>query len=267
MTTPSQRRATFRDLHRDGLFLIPNPFDVGSACLLEHLGFAALATTSSGFAATLGRADQHTNRSDLVEHARAICAAVSIPVNVDAEACFPHESGGIPETIALLAHAGAAGVSIEDFDPSTGAILPIDEAAARVALAVEAARPHNLMITARAEALLYGSTDFDDIIGRLHAYRGAGADVLYAPGVTTAEDIGRVVGVGLPVNALAMPGSPTAARLRELGVRRISTGGSLTWSAYDAFKRAATELRDHGTYGYLDATLDPATRTAAFKDS
>jgi 2-methylisocitrate lyase-like PEP mutase family enzyme len=266
MTTTRQRRETFRDLHRSGLFLIPNPFDVGSARLLEHLGFPALATTSSGFAATLGRSDQHTTRTELVEHVRAICAAVSLPVNVDAEACFPNEPGGISETVAQFAEAGAAGVSIEDFDPTVSAVLPIDEATERVALAVAAARSHGVVVTARAEALLYGSTDLEEIIGRLSAYRDTGADVLYAPGVRTAKEIGRLVDVGLPVNVLAMPGVPNVAELRALGVRRISTGGALAWSAYGSFARAATELRDHGTYSYSDEALDRSTRKTAFAD-
>jgi len=266
MNTASQRRETFRDLHRAGLFLIPNPFDMGSARLLEHLGFEALATTSSGFAATLGRNDQHTTRAELVDHVRAMCAAVSLPVNVDAEACFPLEPGGVGETVELFAEAGAAGVSIEDFDHTTNAILPIDEASARVAQAVGAARPHGVVITARAEALLYGSTDTDDVIARLHAYREAGADVLHAPGVKSAGEIRRVVDVGLPVNVLAMPGVPSASELSSLGVRRISTGGALAWSAYGAFLRAATELRDLGTYDYFEGVIERPTRETAFGD-
>lgn len=264
MTTPDQRRETFRRLHDAGLFLIPNPFDPGSARLLEHLGFSALATTSSGFAATLGRSDQHTTRDELVEHVRAICDAVTIPVNVDAEACFPDEPGGIARSVALFAQAGAAGVSIEDYDPSMGAILPVEEAAGRVAQAVHEAQRNGIMITARAEALLYGSTDLDDVVTRLEAYRDAGADVLYAPGARTAAQISRVVGVGLPVNVLALPGAPTIAELAALGVRRVSTGGALAWNAYGAFARAATELRDTGTYDYFTGGLDAATRREVF---
>ena len=245
---------------------MPNPFDVGSARLLEHLGFSALATTSSGFAASLGRNDQHTSRSELVEHVRAMCAAVSLPITVDAEACFPYESGGIGETVALFAEAGAAGVSIEDFDPAMNAILTIDDATDRVAQAVEAARPHQLVVTARAESLLHGSPDVDDVITRLRAYRDAGADVLYAPGVKTADEIRRVVGVGAPVNVLAMPGVPSTVELESIGVRRISTGGALAWKAYGALVSAATELRDHGTYGYFEGALDRPTRSTAFSD-
>jgi 2-methylisocitrate lyase-like PEP mutase family enzyme len=266
MNTTDERRDRFRDLHLNGLFLIPNPFDVGSARLLEHLGFQALATTSSGFAATLGRNDQYTTRSQLVEHVRSICAAVTLPVNVDAEACFPLESGGIDETVELFANVGAAGVSIEDFDPTTNAILPIDQASERVALAVGAARRHGVVITARAESLLYGSTDTDDVIARLRAYRKAGADVLYAPGVKSTQEIRRIVDIGLPVNVLALPGVPNTTELRSLGVRRVSTGGALAWSAYGALLRAATQLRDDGTYDYFDSVLDRSTRETAFSD-
>jgi 2-methylisocitrate lyase-like PEP mutase family enzyme len=265
LNAASNRRDTFRALHADGLFIIPNPFDIGSARILEHLGFPALATTSSGFAATLGRNDQHTYRNELVEHVRAICASVDIPVNVDAEGCFAHEEGGVARTVTMLAEAGAAGVSIEDFDPTVGGILPVGEAADRVSQAVNAARPHQLVVTARAEAALYGSTDLDDLIARLAAYRDAGADVLYAPGVRSAHDIERVVAVGLPVNVLAMPGVPPTAELRSLGVRRVSTGGSLAWAAYGGLARAATELRDHGTYGFLGDVLDRPTRAGSFR--
>jgi 2-methylisocitrate lyase-like PEP mutase family enzyme len=264
MNTVAEPRKQFHDLHRTGLFMIPNPFDVGSARLLEHLGFRALATTSSGFAATLGRDDQHTTRAELVEHVRAICAAVSIPVNVDAEGCFAHEPGGIAASVEMFVEAGASGVSIEDFDPVAQAILPIEEATRRVAEAVDAARPHGVMITARAEALLYGSNDLDDVIRRLEGFRDAGAQVLYAPGVKTVEGIRRVVDVGPPVNVLAMPGVPPASELASLGVRRISTGGALAWSAYGAFARAAVELRDEGTYRYFNGVLDRPTRTATF---
>ena len=259
------RREAFRELHGSGLFLIPNPFDVGSARLLEHLGFPALATTSSGFAATLGRMDQHSTRDELVAHVRALCAAVSVPVNVDAESCFPGDAGAVAETVSMLADAGAAGISIEDFDPVSGTIMPADVAAGRVAEAAAAARPHGIVLTARAEAMLYGSPDLDDVLLRLRLYRDAGADVLYAPGLKSAEQIRQVVDIGLPVNVLAMRGVPSVGELRSLGVRRVSTGGALTWSAYGALASAATELRDCGTYGYLGTALDSASRDASFR--
>jgi 2-methylisocitrate lyase-like PEP mutase family enzyme len=263
--TPAALRDRFRALHESGTFVIPNPFDVGSARLLEHLGFVALATTSSGFAATLGRPDQHVTRDELVAHVAAICAAVDIPVNVDAEACYAHDDGGITQTIELLAEAGAAGISLEDYDPTLGAILPVDDAAERVAAAVEASRGRGIVLTARAEQLLYGSSDLDEVIARLIAYRNAGAEVVYAPGLIHIDDIRRVVdAVGVAVNVLALPGTPSVPALADAGVRRVSTGGALTWAAYGGLVAAATELRDHGTSGYLASVVSRSARRAAF---
>lgn len=264
MTTPLRDR--FRALHQSGTFVIPNPFDAGSARLLEHLGFSALATTSSGFAATLGRPDQHVTRDELVAHVAQLVAAVDIPINVDAEACYADDEGGIARTIDLLADAGASGISIEDHDPTIGEILSVDVATDRVRQAVEGCRTHGVVLTARAEQILYGSTDLDEVITRLTAFRDAGAEVLYAPGLVRADDIRRVVdAVGAPVNVLALPGSPSVPELAELGVRRVSTGGALAWAAYGGFVAAATELRDHGTSTYLGTTLPSAVRTAAFR--
>lgn len=264
MTTPLRDR--FRALHRSGRFVIPNPFDAGSARLLEHLGFSALATTSSGFAATLGRPDQHVTRDELVAHVAELSAAVDIPINVDAEACYADDEGGIAQTVDLLAAAGASGISIEDHDPTVGAILPLDVAIDRVRQAVEACQPHGVVLTARAEQLLYGSTDVDEVIARLVAFRDAGAEVLYAPGLVRADDIRRVVdAVGAPINVLALPGTPSVPELADLGVRRVSTGGALAWAAYGGFVAAATELRDHGTSTYFSTTLPRAARTAAFR--
>jgi 2-methylisocitrate lyase-like PEP mutase family enzyme len=258
----STLRDRFRALHVSGTFVIPNPFDVGSARLLEHLGFSALATTSSGFAATLGRPDQHVTRDELVAHVAQLCAAVDIPMNVDAEACYADDEGGVARTIDLLAAAGASGISIEDHD---GAILPLDIAVDRVRQAVDACRPHGVVLTARAEQLLYGSNDLDEVIDRLIAYRDVGAEVLYAPGLVRADNIRRVVdAVGAPINVLALPGTPSVPDLADLGVRRVSTGGALAWAAYGGLVAAASELRDHGTSEYLGSVLPRATRTAAF---
>lgn len=266
-STSSDLRDRFRALHTSGTFVIPNPFDAGSARLLEHLGFPALATTSSGFAASLGRPDQHVRRDELVAHVAQLCASVDIPLNVDAEACYAHDHGGIARTVELLAEAGAAGISIEDHDPSLGAILPLDEAVARVAIAVEACRPHGVVLTARAEQYLYGSTDHVEVIARLVAFRDAGAEVVYAPGLTAIDDIRRVVdAVGIAVNVLALPGTPPVPELAAAGVRRVSTGGALAWAAYGGVVSAATELRDHGTSTYLDSVLPRGVRAAAFAD-
>ncbi len=265
--TAAELRAHFRALHTDGLFLIPNPFDVGSARLLQHLGFPALATTSSGLAATFGRPDQRVTRDELVAHVRSVCAAVDIPVNVDAEACYHDDPGSIETTIDLLAEAGASGISIEDFDPTSVAILPVGEAVARVARAATACQRHGVVLTARAEQILYGTGDLNGAIDRLRAYRNAGAEVLYAPGTTDLGSIRRVVHEsGGPVNILAMPGVPPVAQLTAAGVRRLSTGGAMAWAAYGGLIAAATELRDQGTTDYLAAGAPRSVRAAAFTD-
>lgn len=257
---PTATRDRFVDLHTDGLFVIPNPFDAGSARLLESAGAKAVATTSSGFAATRGRGDDDTPRADLVEHVRLLTAAVQIPVSVDAQCCFPRDDGGIDRTVDLMAEAGAAGLSIEDYDPAAGGILPLDEARRRVAEAVAAAKRHGLVVTARAENILHGRTDFEDTIARLTAYRDEGAHVLYAPGLTDEREIARVVALGLPVNVLAVPSVPPISRLRELGVRRVSTGGALTWAAYETFRQSASALLDEDSTAYLSRGLSAAER-------
>jgi len=250
------RRQRFRALHRDGLFVMPNPWDIGSARLLASLGFHALATTSSGHAAALGRADQTVSRDELLAHVEALTAAVDVPFNVDAERCFADDPAGVAETVDLIAKAGAAGCSIEDYDPRNGAIDLIDVAAERVAAAAEAARRHGVVLTARAENHLYGIDDLDDTITRLCAYRDAGAEVLYAPGLVDRAAIASVVaGVGVPVNVLAMRHGPTVAELAAIGVRRVSTGGSLARAAYGALVTAARELHSTGSSTYLDAAI------------
>jgi 2-methylisocitrate lyase-like PEP mutase family enzyme len=256
----------FRMLHTEGIFPMPNAWDVGSARLLEHLGFPAIATTSSGHAGSLGRLDQQVGRDELLAHAEALAAAVSVPVSVDSEACFPGEPGGVARTVQLIAGTGAAGCSIEDYAPASG-VLPVEFAVDRVREAAAAAAEQGLVLTARAENLLYGITDLDDTIARLIAYRDAGADVLYAPGLTEPADIERVVRqVAAPVNVLAVPGIPPIRELERAGVRRVSTGGSLAWVAYGALAAAARELRDGGTTTYLAAALGQADQDAAFAE-
>jgi len=245
-----ERRARFAELHaRDGIFVMPNPWDAGSAKLLAGCGAEALATTSAGFAWTLGRLDGRVARDELVAHVAQVAAATPLPLNVDSERCFPDDPGGVAETVRLLAEAGAAGCSIEDFDPRTGAIEPLEVAVARVAVA--ASGP--LVLTARAENHLHGIDDLDDTIARLVAYRDAGADVVYAPGLRDLSAIGRVVEeVGIPVNVLALPVGPSVSELAGAGVRRVSTGGALARAAYGALLAGAAELRDHGTSGYSE---------------
>lgn len=258
-------RRRFADLHADGTFVLPNPWDAGSARLLEHLGFVALATTSSGFAASLGRDDQQVTRDELVAHVAALCAAVEVPVTVDAEWGYPQDPGGVAATVELLAAAGASGVSIEDYDPTAGRVDPLDVAAARIAVAAEACARHGMVLTARAENHLYGVDDLDDTITRLRAYRDAGALAVYAPGLSSLPDIRQVVaGTGAPVNVLALPGGPSVPELADAGVRRVSTGGSLAWAAYGALADAAEELRTTGTSSYLRRALPRSVRGAIF---
>jgi 2-methylisocitrate lyase-like PEP mutase family enzyme len=263
------RRARFAGLHAaDELFVIPNPWDVGSARLLEAMGFSALATTSSGMANAIGRHDQQVTRDELVAHVAALVAATTIPVHVDSEACFPGQPGGITMTVRLLAEAGAAGCSIEDFDPTTGpTVLPLDVATERVAEAAAAAHAPAtpMLLTARAENHLYGVGDLDDTIARLIAYRDAGADVVYAPGLADIGDITRVVDeVGVPVNVLARTSVPPLGTLAAAGVRRVSTGGLLAQVAYGAMVRAAQDLADGDTATYAQGTLDGKLRGRAF---
>lgn len=237
---------------------MPNPWDAGSARLLEAAGFEALATTSAGFAWSLGKRDQHVTREELVGHVSELARATELPLNVDSERCYPDEPGGIAETVALLGSAGAAGFSIEDYDPAARRLDDVESAADRVAEAAEAAKrlPEPLVVTGRAENHIRGVDDLDDTIARLQAYRDAGADVVYAPGLARLEQIAAVVAaVGIPVNVLALPGGPTIAELAAAGVRRVSTGSSLASAAYGALVAGARELRDLGTSRYAEAGI------------
>jgi 2-methylisocitrate lyase-like PEP mutase family enzyme len=252
MSASSDRARRFAALHVPGApLLMPNPWDAGSARLLASLGFEALATTSSGFAMTLGRRDGSVARAEAIGHAAAVVAATDLPVSADLEDCFASEQGGVSETVRLALEAGLAGCSIEDYDGS--AVLDIDVAAARVeaASAVAHSGGASLVLTARAENHLYGRDDLDDTIARLRAYAEAGADVLYAPGLRSLEDIRTVVAaVTRPVNVLALPDTPSVAELAAAGVARISTGGALAFAGLGAVVEAARELREEGTYGY-----------------
>ena len=231
----------FEELH-DHFFVLPNPWDVGSAVILEELGFEALATTSSGLAMSFGRQDGEVTLDELVTHVAQLAEAVAVPINVDAERCFADDPDGVAETVNRLALAGAGGASIEDWNPETGAIDPIDVATERVAAATAAARPHGLVITARCENHIRGVTNLDDTIRRLEAYRDAGAGALYAPGISTESEIEAVVGIGAPVNVLGKAGVPGPKDLERLGVIRMSTGGALARLAYSTMRDAALEL-------------------------
>jgi 2-methylisocitrate lyase-like PEP mutase family enzyme len=246
----------FLELHVPGdPLLLPNPWDAGSARILAALGYRALATTSSGFAATLGRLDGSVSRAEALAHAAAIVHATDLPVSADLENGFADDLSGVAETVAGAAGVGLAGCSIED---STGRaddpIYDAAHAAERVAAAVEAGAGR-LVLTGRAENFLHGRDDLADTIDRLQRYQEAGAHVLYAPGLKTAEQIRTVVQeLDRPVNVLAFPGVPPVAELADLGVARISVGGAFAYAALAGLVDAAREFREQGTYGYFAQT-------------
>jgi 2-methylisocitrate lyase-like PEP mutase family enzyme len=249
----------FLELHRPGKpLLLPNAWDAGSARVLASLGFDALATTSSGHAATLGRLDGSVTREEALSHSAALVEATELPVSADLENGFAAEPEEVAETVALAREAGLAGCSIEDFTgDAENPIYPFEFAVARISAAVRATREGGgvIVLTARCENLLHGRDDLDDVIARLTAYEEAGADVLYAPGLARAEDIARVLdAVGRPVNVLARPNGPTVAELAELGVARVSVGGAFAFAALGSLVEAATELRDRGTFGFHERT-------------
>jgi 2-methylisocitrate lyase-like PEP mutase family enzyme len=256
-TTQTEKAKRFLELHRPGdPLLMPNAWDLGSAALLASLGFEAVATTSSGHAATLGRLDGGVTRDEALEHASALARGTELPVSADLENGFADEPAGVAESIGLAVQAGLAGCSVEDYSGGQEArIYDLDLARDRVAAAVEVAHagPVKLVLTARAENHIRGRDALADTIVRLQAYQEAGADVLFAPGLTSPEDIRRVVeSVDLPLNVLAVRGAPTVAELASLGVARISVGGAFAFAALAALSDAAEELREKGTYAYLE---------------
>jgi 2-methylisocitrate lyase-like PEP mutase family enzyme len=256
MSRQQEKAAAFTALHEGEPFLIPNPWDAGSARVLEALGFRALATTSSGFAFTLGRLDGATTLDDVAAHVAAVDAASSLPVSVDLENGYGPEPEDAARAVTRAAEAGAVGGSIEDYDPD-GTIYEQGHAVERVGAAAEAVRSFGFpfVLTARAENHIRGNPDLDDTIARLQAYEGAGADALYAPGLRTVEEIRAVCeAVGKPVNVLAWPGL-TFAQVAEAGAQRVSVGGALTWVSVKAFADAAESLRDTGDFGALSARV------------
>jgi 2-methylisocitrate lyase-like PEP mutase family enzyme len=263
------RRARFAELHaRAELFVMPNPWDVGSARLLASMGFDALATTSAGFAWSLGKLDQQVTRDELIEHVATMSAATDLPLNADSERCYPDEHGGVAETVRLLAEAGAAGFSIEDFDPVAGQVDDVGFAAEQVAVAAEANRALStpMVLTGRAENHIRGVQDLDDTIARLIAYRDAGADAVYAPGLTTIEQITQVVNaLRCPVNVLALPGSAPIAELAAAGVRRVSTGSLLASRSYGALVGGAEALRDGRDATYAEGGVSGDALRDAFR--
>jgi 2-methylisocitrate lyase-like PEP mutase family enzyme len=247
-------RAQFKDLHRSGCFVIPNPWDLGSARYLASLGFRALATTSSGFAWTLARADNRVGVEDVLAHLQSLTETVDLPVNADFEDGFSGSVDGVEANVARACATGIAGLSIEDSTPH--AELPLRSLAdgvARIRAARRAidAAGGDVMLVGRAENFIAGRPDLDDVIARLSAYAEAGADCLYAPGLTTDDQITAVVRAVAPkpVNVLVGQAGFTVERLTALGVRRISVGGALARTAWGAFMAAAREIAEQGTFG------------------
>ena len=254
--TQREKAEAFRALHEGDPFVIPNPWDAGSARVLEALGFKALASTSSGFAFTLGRLDGAATLDEVAEHAEALDAATGLPVSIDLENGYGPEAEDAARAIRRAAEAGAVGGSIEDYDPS-GSIYELGHALERVSAAVEEARRQDFpfTLTGRAENHLRGNPDLADTISRLQAFEEAGADVLYAPGLRSVEEIRTVCNaVAKPVNVLAVPGL-TMAELVEAGAQRVSVGGSLTWVALSGMVAAAEAIRDRGDFGALEARV------------
>jgi 2-methylisocitrate lyase-like PEP mutase family enzyme len=270
VTDQAAKAQLFGDLHhRDRPLLLPNPWDVGSAKLLAYLGFEALATTSAGHAAALGRLDGGVSREEALAHAAAIVGATDLPVSCDFEKGFADDPTAVAESVRLAAATGLAGLSIEDYtgdddDPIFDPAL----AAARVEAAAAAAHggEARLVLTARCENYLHGRPDVADTIARLQSYQHAGADVLYAPWMSSTAEIRQLVeSVDLPVNVLARPDGPSVAELAELGVKRVSVGGAFAFVGLAALRRAASEFRNEGTYGFFAEVAEGvAARNAAF---
>jgi len=270
--TQAEKGRVFRALHERGhAFIIPNPWDVGTARLLAHLGFEALATTSAGFAFSVGQRDNTIERDAMMAHVAAIAAATGLPVSGDLENGFGDSPAIVGETIRLAAAAGLAGGSIEDLSGRAGgAVYEIGHAAERVRAAAEVARglPFQFTLTARAENYLAGRPDLHDTITRLQAYQEAGADVLYAPGLTSKDAIAAVVSaVDRPVNVvMGLQGAQLSlAELSAIGVKRISVGSALSRAALGAFLRAAKEMREHGTFAFAAEAVSYRDLSAMFQ--
>ena len=254
--TTADKRATFKKMHESGCFILPNPHDVGSARALQHLGFKALASTSAGFAWTIGKADNHVTVDQVCDHLTAICAAVDLPVNADFEGGFAVEPEKVGANVARGVKTGVAGLSIED---STGdAAKPLYEfelAVERIKAARKAidADHSGVLLTGRCEAFLWGQSDLNMVIDRLNAYSEAGADCLYAPGIKTREQISAIVKAvhPKPVNLLIGASGLSLKEAEALGVRRISVGGSLARAAWAGFMKAAREMAEQGTFTEL----------------
>ncbi len=254
--TTADKRAAFRTLHQSGCFIIPNPFDVGSARALQHLGFKALASTSAGFAWTIAKADNRVTLDEVCDHLTALCAAVDLPVNADFEGGFAHEADKVGVNVARGVKTGVAGLSIEDSTGDTAnPLYEFGLAVERIKAARKAIDADNsgVLLTGRCEAYLVGQPNLALVIDRLKAYSDAGADCLYAPGIKTREDIAAIVKAVAPkpVNLLIGASGLSLQEATDLGVRRISVGGSLARSAWAGFMKAAREMADKGTFTEL----------------
>jgi 2-methylisocitrate lyase-like PEP mutase family enzyme len=269
MSTQEQKGRAFRALHaRDHAFIIPNPFNIGTARILAHMGFEALASTSMGYAFTQGRPDYGLQRDEILAHLKVLASATDLPVSADLENGFGDEPEAVAETITMSAATGIVGGSIEDATGREGdPIYPLDVAVARIRAASDAARalPFEFTLTARCENYLHGREDLPDTIVRLKAYEEAGADVLYAPGLETREDISTVVNaLKKPVNVLGGFSQLSLAELSEIGVKRVSVGSSLNIAALTGFIRAAEEMKELGTFAYATKSESSSRFTKIF---
>jgi len=259
----------FRQLHESGCFVIPNPWDIGSARLLAHLGFKALATTSSGFALSLGKADHQISLEELLDHLRSMSEAVAIPISADFEGGFATTPDEVGANVAAAARTGIAGLSIEDSTRAASSPLfdlPLAVERIRAARHAIDASGTGLVLTARSEGFIAGRPDLTETIRRLVAFAEAGADCLFAPGLRTLADIRTIVGAVAPkpVNVLVASDFTTVAELAEAGVRRISVGGALTRAAWTGFLQAAKELAEHGTFVGLSRAVSFAEIKQSF---
>jgi 2-methylisocitrate lyase-like PEP mutase family enzyme len=269
MKASIDRTGEFRALHRGGCFVIPNPWDVGSARLLAGLGFKALATTSSGFAWTLGRSDNRVTLDEALEHLRVVAGSVDVPVNADFEGGFAVEPHLVAANVGRAVETGIAGLSIEDSSGNPGSpLFDFDLSVARIAAARQAIDDHGgqVLLTGRSEGFVVGRPDLAETIRRLQAYADAGADCLYAPRLGSLDEIAAVVRsvAPKPVNVLVGSDFTTVAALADLGVRRISVGGGLARVAWGAFLQAATEIAEHGTFAGLARGIPFAEIDGAF---
>lgn len=247
---------------------MPNPWDIGTARLMEALGFEALATTSSGHAASMGRIDSRVTKSEILTHAQELVSSIEIPLSADLENCFAHDPEGVGHTISQAASVGLAGGSVEDYSiDDHNPIYEFNHAVERVAAAVEAAKPTGFVVTARAENHLRGIQDFDDTLARLVAYARAGADCVYAPGASSPEQIQSIVAeTGVPVNVLILPGVPSVPELAALGVARVSVGGGFSSIAHGAIVRASQELLETGTTSWWSEAAPREILQKALRD-